>query len=255
VTPPPKDPGPRKDRARIRRLFDGIARRYDLLNHLLSAGIDRRWRRRAARRIAADEPATVLDVATGTGDLALAALAAGRDDAEITGVDLAGAMLRIARRKAGRAGAGGRLRFIQGDAGRLPFPEASFEAVSTAFGVRNFEDLHRGLAELRRVVKPGGRVVILEFSRPRLRPFAPLYAAYFRHVLPRLGGWISGCREAYAYLPDSVAAFPEGRDFLDRLEAAGFEAARACPLTFGIATIYEGIRPESAKPPREPRVT
>jgi demethylmenaquinone methyltransferase/2-methoxy-6-polyprenyl-1,4-benzoquinol methylase len=220
-------------------MFDGIARRYDLLNRLLSCGIDRRWRTRAARLLDG-KPARVLDLACGTGDLAL--VIASRA-AEVTGVDLSGNMLEIARAKAAARGLDGRVTFRRGDAERLDFPANHFDAVTVAFGARNFEHLDRALREILRVLRPGGKLVILEFSTPTLPLVAGLYRFYFTRLLPVIGGLISGDRAAYAYLPASVRAFPSGERFLSILRAGGFIATAARPLSLGIATLYTAVAP------------
>ncbi len=230
----------------VRALFDGIAHRYDLLNHLLSAGFDFYWRRKAIARLAESRPRTILDVATGTGDFAIAALRINPES--VVGVDISENMLALGRRKIARRGLEGRITLRTGDAEALDFPPKSFDAVTVAFGVRNFEDLERGLRGMFRVVRPEGSVIILEFSRPRLVPFRQLYFFYFRHILPRLGRAISSHNEAYTYLPDTVLRFPEGREFLRILEKVGFSATTAERLSGGIVTIYSGTRPGEDSP-------
>lgn len=222
----------------VEAMFDAIAPRYDLLNRLLSFGIDRLWRKRAVAMLRVDRPQRILDVATGTADLAIEALAL--HPQKVVGVDLSEEMLERGRHKVRRLGEAGRVTLQRGDAERLPFSDAQFDAVLVAFGVRNFEHLEQGLREIRRVLRPGGAVVVLEFSRPRAFPVKQLYGAYSRHVLPRVGQAVSGDEGAYRYLPASVAAFPDGADFLERLRAAGFADVRWKPLTFGIASLYKG---------------
>jgi demethylmenaquinone methyltransferase/2-methoxy-6-polyprenyl-1,4-benzoquinol methylase len=217
-------------------LFDSIARRYDMLNHLLSGGIDTYWRRRALRRLRGEPGGRILDVATGTADFAIAA--ARLAPREVVGVDIAEEMLAIGRKKLTARGLSGVISLRKGEAESLPFADGSFDAAIVAFGVRNFESLEKGLAEMRRVLRPGGRLVILEFSRPRRFPFRQIYLFYFLNVIPRVGRLVSGNSEAYAYLPASVMAFPEGNEFLKILGEAGFTAAAAERLTFGIASIY-----------------
>lgn len=223
----------------VRAMFDNIAPRYDLLNHTLSFSIDRLWRRRTVSMAAACRPARILDVATGTGDLAVD-LARGIPGAAITGVDLSEKMLAVARRKVEARGLAARIDLRQGDAEHLGFDAASFDAVTVAFGVRNFGDLDAGLRELARVLRPGGRVFILEFSRPRNRVFRALYEFYTFRILPLVGGAVSRDRRAYAYLPASVGGFPAPDAFLDRLAHAGFLSLGKRSLSGGIAHIYTG---------------
>jgi demethylmenaquinone methyltransferase/2-methoxy-6-polyprenyl-1,4-benzoquinol methylase len=224
----------------VRTLFDGIAHRYDLLNHLLSAGCDLHWRRRAIARLAEVRPRTILDVATGTADFAIAALRV--SPASVVGVDIAEKMLARGRQKIARRGLGERIILQTGDAEHLNFPPDSFDAVTVAFGVRNFENLDEGLLGMYRVLRPGGKIVVLEFSRPRTTPLRQLYFFYFRHILPRIGRAVSDHREAYSYLPDTVMRFPEGTDFLRILENIGFARTDEERLSGGIVTIYTGIK-------------
>jgi demethylmenaquinone methyltransferase/2-methoxy-6-polyprenyl-1,4-benzoquinol methylase len=234
-----------KERA-IEAMFDRIAPRYDLLNRVLSFGMDRWWRRRAvaALRRALPEgraPERLLDAATGTADLAIRAAEA-FPSAEVVGVDLAAKMLGRGRAKVRRRDLDGRVRLERGDATDLSSAGDAFDGALVAFGVRNFEDLGAGLRELRRVVRPGGAVVVLEFSRPRAPVFRQLYDFYARHVLPRVGRLVSGDAGAYHYLPASVEAFPDGPAFLRRMRHAGFRRGRWCPLVpFGIASLYTGV--------------
>jgi demethylmenaquinone methyltransferase/2-methoxy-6-polyprenyl-1,4-benzoquinol methylase len=220
----------------VRSLFDSIAGRYDMLNHLLSGGIDTYWRRRAINHLRGEPGGRILDVATGTADFAIAA--ARLAPREVVGVDIADEMLAIGRKKLEARRLSGVVSLRRGEAEGLPFADASFDAVIVAFGVRNFESLEGGLAEMRRVLRRGGKLVVLEFSRPRRFPFRQVYLFYFLHVIPFIGRILSGNSEAYAYLPASVMAFPEGDEFLAILDAAGFTRASAERLTFGIASIY-----------------
>lgn len=225
--------------ADVERMFDTIAPRYDLLNRILSAGIDQYWRSRAIRLLADDSPARLLDVATGTADVALKAERM-LHPREIVGVDLSAEMLRYGREKVRDRGLSPRIRLVQGDAAALPFEDDAFDAALVSFGVRNFEDLVAGLRGIGRVLRPDGSLVVLEFSRPRRFPIRELYSFYSSTLLPRIGGALSPDQSAYEYLPASVAAFPDGPDFLDRMEAAGFTDLQWQPLTFGIASLYKG---------------
>lgn len=225
----------------VANMFDGIAPRYDLLNHLLSLGIDKSWRRKAIRSLDAVRPRTILDVATGTGDLAI--VAANRfSQALITGVDISAGMLEMGRKKVEGLNLSERIAMRQADSERLPFDDAAFDAVICAYGVRNFENLEAGLREMARVMQPGGRLAILEFSKPKAFPFAQLYRFYFSAILPLIGKLVSKHSRAYTYLPESVAAFPEGKEFIRILERCGFAQAKARPLTFGITTLYTATR-------------
>jgi len=224
----------------VRSMFDRIAPRYDLLNRVLSAGTDVRWRRRAVDALALPPGARVLDLCTGTADLLLEALR--RDPTRRgVGLDLSSSMLARAAAKVAAAGMDARARLVAGDAQRLPVRSAHFDGALVAFGIRNVGDPAAALSELSRVLRPGGRLVVLEFSTPR-GLFGRVFGAYSRHVLPRIGGWISGDRGAYAYLPASVARFATPAAFGDRMEAAGFTAVRWQPLTGGIAHVFEGTR-------------
>jgi len=217
-------------------MFDSISGRYDLLNRVLSLGIDIQWRRRVLKRLKPYAPQRILDVATGTGDLAIGLLQL--DPGEVIGLDLSPGMLAQADLKVRRKGLSSKIKLIEGDSEQLPFEQASFDAVTVAFGVRNFEHLEQGLSEMARVLKIGGQIAILEFSRSRVPFVAPLFKLYFHHILPTLGRWVSRDASAYTYLPASVQAFPEGREFLQILEKSGFSLARQERLTFGICSLY-----------------
>ena len=241
MTKPPIGQAPGKA-AHVEAMFDEIAPRYDLLNRVLSFGIDGRWRKRAVAflRDALDaRPDRLLDVATGTADLAVEALALG--PREVVGVDLSAGMLAGGRAKLRRRGLDGRVTLVQGDAAALPFDDDTFDGALVAFGVRNFESLGAGLAGVRRVLRPGAPLVVLEFSHPTAPGVRQGYEAYSRHVLPRVGRAVSGSSEAYEYLPESVAAFPDGEAFLEVMRAAGFSEAVARPLTFGIVSLYRSL--------------
>lgn len=225
-------------KAAVQNMFDAIARRYDLLNRVLSAGIDQRWRKRAVSLLAAENPQRILDIATGTADLAIQAMSL--KPTQIVGVDISEEMLNVGREKIERLGFSEMITLQSGDAENLQFEDGAFDAILVAFGVRNFGDLGKGLSEMKRVLRPGGVAVVLEFSQPTAFPIKQLYGWYSAHVLPRIGGAISGDAGAYRYLPDSVAAFPDGNQFLARMNEAGFVEARAERLTFGIASLYAG---------------
>ncbi|MCH8962331.1 MAG: bifunctional demethylmenaquinone methyltransferase/2-methoxy-6-polyprenyl-1,4-benzoquinol methylase UbiE [Bacteroidetes bacterium] len=225
----------------VEAMFDAIAPRYDLLNRVLSLGIDQRWRRKAVAMLEAEQPERILDVATGTADLALEAMRL--DPKKVVGVDISEEMLRRGREKIERLGLSDRIVLQRGDAEKLPFSDNQFHAALVAFGVRNFQDLDKGLAEIRRVLRPGGTLVVLEFSKPRAFPIKQAYAFYSRFILPRVGRAVSKNDGAYRYLPDSVAAFPDGEAFLDRMRQAGYHDLTCQPLTFGIASLYKGKMP------------
>lgn len=222
-------------------MFDNIAPKYDLLNHTLSMSIDRVWRRRVVGEVRRAKPGRILDVATGTGDLAIA-MARRIRDVQVLGVDLSEQMLAVARRKIEARGLDGRIVLDRGDAERLAVADASVDVATVAFGVRNFGDLGAGLRELSRTIKPGGKVVILEFSRPRNRVFRALYEFYSYKILPRIGGLVSRDKRAYEYLPASVGEFPAPEEFMAMMARAGFRNCRARSQSFGIAQIYIGER-------------
>lgn len=222
-------------------MFNEIAGRYDLLNRLLSAGIDVQWRKKAIRLLADVQPQRILDVATGTADVALL-LARNYPQAQIIGVDIAAQMLELGRQKLIQAGLQDRIRLQLADAETLPFPDNSFDAVMVAFGVRNFENLNTGLKEMLRVLKPGGKAVILEFSYPNSFPIKQLYHLYFRYITPMIGKWLAHHREAYQYLPESVSAFPYGQQMVDRLTEIGYQRVTCRKYSFGICSVYCGYK-------------
>lgn len=233
-----------KSGRRVRAMFGSIARRYDLLNHLLSLNIDRAWRRFTTRAVPPEPGVPVLDCCTGTADLALAYDRAARGLCPVVGVDFCREMLLIGAEKVRKAGARDRITLLEGDAQRLPLPGDTFGVVTVAFGLRNVADTVRGIDELIRVARPGGQVAILEFSRPRGPMLGRLYLAFFRHVLPRVGQAIApNDHDAYNYLPSSVLQFPDGQAMLDLLGSRGLVELRQHPLTFGIATLYIGTKP------------
>lgn len=239
---------PYKDQAsgkkeQVAEMFNNISHRYDFLNHFLSLGIDVIWRKKAIKQLATDHPKQILDVATGTGDFALMALKLNPD--KIIGVDISEGMLSMGREKMKRRGLEKKIELHLGDSEGLPFNENKFDAVIVAFGVRNFENLSQGLADMQRVLKPGGKVVVLEFSKPARFPVKQLYQFYFRYILPTIGKLVSKDSSAYTYLPESVQAFPDGKAFLDRLQEVGFTNTVCKPLSFGISSIYTGVKPLS----------
>ncbi|HAZ00614.1 MAG: bifunctional demethylmenaquinone methyltransferase/2-methoxy-6-polyprenyl-1,4-benzoquinol methylase [Bacteroidetes bacterium GWF2_42_66] len=220
----------------VEQMFDNIAHKYDFLNHFLSLGIDKLWRRKAIRMLSVFPHNSILDVATGTGDFAVAATRL--SPAKITGFDLSANMIEVGRQKVEKLGLQNIIQFVKGDSENMPFPDASYDSITVGFGVRNFENLEKGLAEFHRVLKKDGVAVILEFSRPRYFPMKQFYNFYFLHILPRVGNKISKDKSAYSYLPESVMAFPDDQDFLGILKKTGFKSATQKRLTFGIATIY-----------------
>jgi demethylmenaquinone methyltransferase / 2-methoxy-6-polyprenyl-1,4-benzoquinol methylase len=234
-----------KSGARVRRMFGSIARRYDFLNHLLSLNIDRSWRR-FTTRVAAPEPgAMILDCCTGTADLALAYDRAAGGRSPIIATDFCREMLVLGREKVRKAKANSRITLIESDAQRLPLPSDTFGIVSVAFGLRNIGDTTRGVDELIRVTRPGGKVAILEFSRPRGALLGRLYLTFFRHVLPRVGQAIApNADRAYDYLPESVLAFPDGQAMIDLLGQRGLTELEQHRLSRGIATLYVGTKPK-----------
>lgn len=230
-------------------MFDQIALSYDFLNHLLSLNVDKRWRDRTAKLVPAGPPelGPVLDLCTGTGDLALTYDRDTKGTVPVVGADFSHEMLVRAVKKADAAGAGGRVKFVEADAQALPFPDDTFQLVTNAFGLRNVTDTDKGLAEMVRVTRPGGRVAVLEFSRPRNFVLGRLYNAYFQFVLPLIGQLISGSREnAYRYLPASVQKFPDYEALAEKMRAAGLGEVRFLPFTFGVATLYVGMKPAAA---------
>jgi len=224
----------------VRSLFNSIAYRYDLLNHLLSGGIDLYWRRRAVEHLRDIRPKHILDVATGTADFAIATLRLHPDT--VTGVDIAEEMLGFGRKKLHARGLDSTVSLESGDAENLPFTTEKFDAAIVAFGARNFENLEKGLGEMHRILRSGGKIIVLEFSHPVHFPIRQLYFLYFQNVLPLIGRFLSRNKEAYTYLPDTVMRFPEGEEFKDILRKVGFRQISEERLTFGIASIYSGIK-------------
>lgn len=221
----------------VREMFDAIAPAYDFMNRAMTFGIDKLWRRKAVKLLASSPHDDILDVATGTGDLAIR-LARSLDPVTVVGVDLSEEMVEIGRRKVTAEGLDDTVTLGLGDCLLLPFPDSSFDAVTCAYGVRNFADIEAGYREMHRVLRPGGSVVILELSTPRSKLVTPFYNLYTRHVIPTVGRLVSKDVRAYSYLPESIAAVPQAGAMCAILEAAGFTSPRAIPLTFGTCTIY-----------------
>jgi demethylmenaquinone methyltransferase/2-methoxy-6-polyprenyl-1,4-benzoquinol methylase len=233
-----------KSPERIAGMFDVIAARYDFLNHLLSAGVDRYWRRRAIASLGLKGGERVLDLCTGTADVALTAASVSPPPSRVLGVDFSGAMLQVGMGKVRAARRGNRVELIRGDATRIPLADASVDAVTIAFGIRNVENVEAACEEMRRVVRPGGRLAILEFAVPTLPGIRTLYLWYFRHVLPIIGRLFSRHQGAYGYLPASVGAFATPAEFVTILRSHGFADVTAVQLTFGIVFLYTARRDE-----------
>lgn len=245
MTKPPigQAPGKAED---VEQMFDDIAPRYDLLNRLLSFGIDVRWRKKAVTLLGeslSGTPERLLDVATGTADLAIELLRL--EPRGVMGIDLSAGMLERGREKLAERGLDDRIRLLQGDATDLPVENASCDGAIVGFGVRNFENLVGGLRGIRKALRPGSPLVVLEFSHPRTFPIKQGYVFYSKHIMPRIGRRVSGSTDAYEYLPESVAAFPDGDDFLQIMEESGFRDCIARQLTFGVVTLYRGIAPNA----------
>ncbi|MCU0444538.1 MAG: bifunctional demethylmenaquinone methyltransferase/2-methoxy-6-polyprenyl-1,4-benzoquinol methylase UbiE [Microscillaceae bacterium] len=225
-------------KAQVAQMFDKISPTYDFLNHFLSLGIDILWRKTAIGLLKAEKPQLILDVATGTGDFAVEALKL--KPQKIIGVDISEGMLAHGREKLKKRQLNDKIELISGDSENLEFPDNYFDAVIVSFGVRNFENLGQGLANIHRVLKPNGSLVVLEFSRPRYFPFKQVYNFYFNFILPTVGKFVSKDKSAYTYLPESVRVFPDGKQFVTILEQTGFKETLCKPLTFGISTVYKG---------------
>ena len=223
-------------KVQVAEMFDNISPRYDFLNHFLSMGIDILWRKKAVRLIQKESPKSILDIATGTGDFAIEALKTNPE--RIVGVDISEGMLSVGREKMLKVKGGDKITLEEGDSENLRFADQEFDTVMAAFGVRNFEHLDIGLAEMSRVLKDGGLAVILEFSQPTRTPFKQLYRFYFQNILPLVGRMVSKDSSAYTYLPESVDHFPHGQAFCDIADSNGFKKTTCIPLTFGISSIY-----------------
>lgn len=227
----------------VEKMFNNISSKYDLLNHLLSLNIDKVWRRNTIRKLSNKKPELVLDIATGTGDFAIAA-AEKLKNSKIIGIDISAGMLEVGIKKISRKSLSDRIELKKADSEDLPFEDGKFDAAIVGFGVRNFENLQKGLAEIRRVLKPGGVFYVLEFSKPAKSPFKQLFRIYFTKILPTIGRLVSKDSQAYTYLPESVNEFPDGDNFLTILAEVGFVENRCFPQTFGIASIYEAFKKE-----------
>ena len=223
----------------VTAMFDNIAESYDFLNHSLSLGMDNVWRRKAINKLS-NKPKTILDIATGTGDFAVSA--AKYTKAQITGIDISQKMLNVGIKKIAKKKLTNRIILKKADSENLPFSDNSFDAITAGFGVRNFENLNKGLDEIYRVLNTNGIVAILEPSSPKNFPLKQLYKIYFHHILPTIGSWVSKDKNAYKYLPDSVDEFPSGNEFITLLRKAGFKDCEYFPLTFGIVSLYVAIK-------------
>lgn len=222
----------------VAEMFNNISARYDFLNHFLSLGIDIIWRKKAIKLLKSIQPKTILDVATGTGDFAIEALALNPN--KVTGIDISSGMLEVGKVKMKKKGFDDRIEMLLGDSENLPFEDNHFDAITVGFGVRNFEHLEKGLSEMNRVLRPGGKTAVLEFSKPKKIPIKQVYNFYFLNILPAIGKMVSKDSSAYTYLPESVNAFPEGNDFVEIYKKCGYKNIKTYPLFFGIASIYLG---------------
>lgn len=225
---------------KVRTMFNNISEKYDFLNHFLSMGIDVLWRKKLVRKLKKHQPKRILDVATGTGDLAITARKTGAE--QIIGIDISEGMLAVGKQKILKRKLDHLIKLELADSENLPFEDASFDACIVAFGVRNFENLDKGLAEMYRTLSENGSIWVLEFSKPQKFPIKQFYNFYFKHILPRIGRLISKDDFAYTYLPESVQEFPFGEIFLDHLKGVGFKKCKIIPLSFGIASIYIGYK-------------
>ena len=230
----------RSKKEEVAEMFNNISGRYDFLNHFLSLGIDKIWRRKAVKKLKEINPTRILDIATGTGDFAIQSLTL--KPTEVVGIDISAGMLEVGKTKMKAKGVDHIVRMELGDSENLSFDDAYFDAVTVAFGVRNFEHLEKGLAEMLRVTRSGGRIVILEFSKPKRFPVKQYYAFHSKYIIPFFGKRISKDGRAYAYLPESVAVFPEGKEFTDILTKVGYDKVSAETVSGGIATIYSGFK-------------
>lgn len=224
----------------VAEMFNNISKRYDFLNHFLSLGIDKIWRKKAIKKLREVKPERMLDIATGTGDFAIAALKL--NPKEVIGVDISQGMLNVGIEKMKNKGYDSVIKMQLGDSENLPFETGYFDALTVGFGVRNYENLEKGLADMLRVLRPEGKAIILEFSKPKKFPIKQLFGFYSKHLIPFFGKIISKDKRAYAYLPESVAAFPEGEDFKEIMKKIGYKNVESQLVSGGIATIYSGIK-------------
>ena len=236
----PYNSGDASKKEEVAEMFDNISKRYYFLNHFLSLGIDKLWRRKAVRQLKDLRPKRILDLATGTGDFAIAALKLNPD--EVVGVDISQGMLDMGIQKMKKRGHDKIVKMQLADSEKLPFEDASFDALTVGFGVRNYENLEKGLSDMLRILRPGGKAVILEFSKPKKFPIKQVFGFYSKRVIPFLGKLISKDKRAYAYLPESVEAFPEGTDFETIMTKLGYKEVNSILLSGGIATIYMGLK-------------
>lgn len=238
VKPYYKDDKSKKEE--VAEMFNNISAKYDFLNHFMSMGIDHLWRKRAINMLKASQPKKIIDLATGTGDFALAALKLNPE--KVVGVDISSGMLEEGRKKIKNKGKENIISMVLGDSENLPFEDNEFDALTVGFGVRNYENLEKGLADMLRVIKPGGTAVILEFSKPKKFPVKQFFSIYSKYIMPTIGKVVSKDSSAYEYLPESVAAFPEGDEFLAILKKVGYKNTKAKMVSGGIATIYTGTK-------------
>ena len=238
VKPYQNEEGSKKEQ--VAKMFNNIAPKYDLLNHTLSMGIDILWRKKAVKILKKLQPKKVLDIACGTGDFAIEDLKSGAT--EVIGLDISEGMVDVGIRKVNKKGLADKVSLRVGDSENIPFEENSFDGLTVGFGVRNFENLEKGLSEMHRVLNPEGQLIVLEFSKPKKFPIKHLYFFYFKFILPKIGRLVSKDQTAYTYLPDSVNAFPDGEKFTDILEKVGFKSTKIIPCSFGIASIYVGTK-------------
>lgn len=238
VVPYKEEVGSKKEQ--VATMFNNISKKYDFLNHFLSMGIDIVWRKKAIRLLKDKQPKQMLDIATGTGDFAIAALKL--NPTKVTGIDISEGMLNVGKEKIKAKGLSNKIELQLGDSENLKFDDETFDAYTVGFGVRNFENLEKGLTEMLRVLKPNGTAIILEFSKPKKFPIKQIYNFYFNKILPSIGKIVSKDNAAYTYLPESVDAFPDGKDFIIILNKIGYREAKAIPLMFGIASIYKATK-------------
>ena len=238
VKPYQNEEGSKKEQ--VAKMFNNIAPKYDLLNHTLSMGIDILWRKKAVKILKKLQPKEVLDIACGTGDFAIEDLKSGAT--EVIGLDISKGMVDVGIEKVNKKGLASKVSLRVGDSENILFEENSFDGITVGFGVRNFENLEKGLSEMHRVLNPEGQLIVLEFSKPKYFPIKQLYFFYFKFILPKIGKLVSKDQTAYTYLPDSVNAFPDGKKFTDILEKVGFKSTKIIPCSFGIASIYVGTK-------------